>query len=478
MDRQWGILKKIFGWYGLLGCVFFMTLGTLYYKTHQLMAISEEMVGTSYRLSTLAKSMLEQLLAMEENEKKFLVLRNPQYKEYFASSLKEFEVRLSEALALLGGTGDALPLENVAHEFHSSRPAVLMAMDGEPTGTLWIPEETLNRWIQKVSLFKEMEERRTQIANRSLHQHGRTALRWGFIGIAVSLAACLLGAFSLARSIRRPLRELQRGIRALTRKGSAEPVKILSKDEFGELAFAFNEMLHRLDEEERLRTDFLSMLTHEIRNPLTTVRESIRLVEEETMGPVHASQKRFLNLALRELDRIGDLLGQLLQTSRLESQTLHMDPQVIGPGDLVDAAVHRAAPLGQAKGVIVHSSVADDLPNIIGDMDHLQRVLMNLVANAVKFSPSGATVHVRAEKDAEGRVVFSVRDQGPGIPKAEQPLVFRKYYRVSSFQDHFDGTGLGLHIAKHIVEAHGGKIWVESEPGQGSTFFFHLPVKG
>ena len=478
MDRQWGILKKIFGWYGLLGCVFFVTLGTVYYKTHQLMAISEETVGAGYRLSSLARIMIDQLLAMEENEKKFLVLRNPQYKDYFASSMKEFEARLSEALSILGGTGDALPLENVGQEFRASRPGVLMAMDGDPAGTLWIPEETLDRWIQKVSLFKEMEERRTELASRALHQHGRTALRWGFIGMVVSLVACLLGAFSLARSIRRPLKELQRGIRALTRKGSAEPVKILSKDEIGELAFAFNEMLHRLNEEERLRTDFLSMLTHEIRNPLTTVRESIGLVEGETMGPVSASQKRFLSLARRELDRVGELLEQLLQTSRLESQPLHLDPQVISPGELVAAAVHRTAPLGQAKSVTVQSSVADDLPNIIGDMDHLQRVLMNLVANAVKFSPSGATVHVRAEKDAEGRVVFSVRDQGPGIPKAEQPLVFRKYYRVSSLQDRFDGTGLGLHIAKHIVEAHGGKIWVESEPEQGSVFLFHLPVKG
>lgn len=478
MNRGWGILGQIFVWQALSAVVFFGTIALLYYNTHQLMKISEEIVTKSYRLLDAAKTMVDQLLAMEEKEKKFLVLRSPEYKESFILAMNHFETALRDALGLLEAHEEAVPLENLAREYADTKASTLQAMDQGNERNLWIPEDTLDRWGRWVSIFKEMEERRIVAASQELHRRGRITLRWGLVGIAVSLAVGIMAAFSFARAVRRPLRELQRGIRALTRKGSAEPVKILSKDEFGELAFAFNEMLHRLGEEERMRSDFLSMLTHEIRNPLTTVRETVGLVEGESMGPVTESQKRFLNLARRELDRMGTLLEQLLQSSRLESQPLQLDPQVIRPADLVAAAIQRTAPLCHAKGVAVHHAVENDLPDVIGDTDHLQRVLLNLLSNAIKFSPEGGIVHVQVEKNPEGRVIFSVRDHGPGIPKAEQPLVFGKYYRVSSLQDRFEGTGLGLHIAKHIVEAHGGKIWMESEPGKGSTFFFSVPGKG
>lgn len=477
MDRGWGILGKIFLWQALSAAVFFGTIAIFYYNTHQLMKISEEIVTKSYRLLGTAKVMVDQLLAMEEKEKKYLVLRSPEYKEAFTTAMNVFETSLRDALTLIGAHEEAVPLENLAREYADTKPTALEVMERGNEKSLWIPEDTLDRWGRWVSLFKEMEERRMVSASRELHRRGRMALRWGLVGIAVSLAMGLLAAFSFAHAVRRPLAELRRGIRALTRKGSAEPLKILSRDEFGELAFAFNEMLHRLGEEERMRSDFLSMLTHEIRNPLTTVRESIGLVEGESMGPVTESQKRFLNLARRELDRVGTLLEQLLQNSRLESQPLHLDPQVIRPADLVAATIQRTAPLCHTKGVAVHHAVENDLPNIIGDMDHLQRVLLNLLTNAIKFSPEGGTVRVQVGKDPEDRVVFSVRDHGPGVPKAEQPLVFGKYYRASTLQDRFHGTGLGLYIAKHIVEAHGGKIWMESEPGQGSTFFFSVPGK-
>ncbi len=478
MNRGWGILGKIFMWQALSAVVFFGTIGLLYSNTHQLMQISEQIVTKSYRLLDTAKIMVDRLLAMEEKEKKYLVLRKPEYKESFVSAMNEFETSLRDALTLLGAQREAVPLENLAREYAQTKSTALEAMDQDDVKDLWIPEDTLDRWGRWISIFKEMEERRIVTASQELHRRGRMALRWGLVGIAVSLGIGMIAAFSFAHAVRRPLRELRRGIRALSRQGSAEPVKILSEDEFGELAFAFNEMLHRLGEEERMRSDFLSMLTHEIKNPLTTVRESIGLVEGESMGPVTESQKRFLNLARRELDRIATLLEQLLRASRLESQPLQLDLQVIRPTDLVTATLQRTAPLCQAKGVAVEHAVENDLPHIVGDPDHLQRVLLNLVSNAIKFSGESDIVHVQVEKNTEGCVVFSVRDHGPGIPKAEQPLVFGKYYRVSTLRDRFEGTGLGLHIAKHIVEAHGGKIWMESEPGKGSTFFFSVPSKG
>ncbi len=478
MESNWGIMKKLFFWFGMLALIFYGTIAYFYVNTQKIMAVSNEIVNTSYKILDATETMVDNLLAMEENEKKYLVLKNATYKEYFQSALESFEKKLTETTTLLNGTKDAVPWEKLLREFRALKPDIQAAMGNPESDSLWIPEKVLDRWIQEITLLKHMEERHVQIGTRNLHQVGRSVLRWGLMGLALSLLAGALGAWHLARSMSRPLNELRRGIRALTHKGSTEPLRILSKDEFGELAFAFNEMIHRLKEEERMRSDFISMLSHEVRNPLTTIRESIRLIEEEAMGPVNDKQKRFLTIARKEADRIADLLKNLLQASRLEADHLEIHPTEIAPRDLVATVVQRLTPVAEAKGVHIQENVAD-VPCIIADMDHIQQVLLNLVANAIKFSPSGGNVSVEAQTNPENQCVrFSIRDEGPGIPESEQPLVFRKYYRASTFQNRIDGTGLGLHIAKHIVEAHGGRIWVSSKPGKGSAFCFELPCQG
>ncbi|WP_170920378.1 ATP-binding protein [Desulfacinum hydrothermale] len=471
-------MRKLFVWYAALGLIFYGTIAFFYMNTQHIMEISNQIVNTSYRVTDLADGIMDHLLTMEENEKKYLVLKNPQYQEYFTTALRDFRSKLAEAVTLLAGTKDAVPWEQLKREVDRLQPQIQARMANAEWEKLWIPEETLDRWIQRVVLFKQMEERQVEIATRSLHKRGRSALRWGLAGLGLSLLAGLVGVWQVARSMSRPLRELRRGIRSVTRKGSTEPIRILSKDEFGELAFAFNEMIHRLREEERMRSDFISMLSHEVRNPLTTVRESVRLLEEEVMGPVTDRQKRFLTIARKEVDRIANLLKDLLQASRLENQRLEINPVEIHPRDLVETTLHRLSPAAEAKGVRMRSEVGVT-PPCIGDMEHLQKVLMNLVSNAIKFSPSGSEVTVQVHQDeASAHVIFAVQDEGPGIPESELSLVFRKYYRASTLKDRIDGTGLGLHIAKHIVEAHGGSIWAESKPQQGSRFCFQLPCKG
>jgi signal transduction histidine kinase len=236
-------------------------------------------------------------------------------------------------------------------------------------------------------------------------------------------------------------------------------------------------MADRLRKEERMRSDFISMLSHEIRTPLTSIRESVNLIADEVFGSINERQKRFLQIAGAEIERITELLNHLLQVSRMESGMLRIHPRPLNPTLLVTTSLHRLTPAAEAKDVKISTLLHPDLPLVMGDPDHLQQVLLNLLGNAIKFSPEGSEISVKATPDELAQSVkFSVSDNGPGIPVEEQALVFQKYYRASGIKDHVDGVGLGLSISKLIVEAHGGGVWVESQFGMGTTFGFTVPV--
>ncbi len=478
MQTRFGIIRKLFLWYAVLIAVFYGTISVYYLNIQKILTLSDDIVNKNYRISSSAKAMIDSLISMEENEKRYSILKNPEYREYFQSSRQEFEDRLAEILQLLTGTKEVVPWEELFRSYAAQRQQMSLTFSaGEIPEDLWIPERMIDGWIQRISTVLATNEREVELAMRDLHEKGNLARRWGMVGVAVSLLCGVLGMMFLARSMSRPLRELRRGIRNLARDGSSEPIRILSEDEFGELAFAFNEMLNRLKEEERMRADFISMLSHEIRNPLTTIRESVSLIEEGTMGTVNDKQRRFLGIARQEAERISGLLKDLLQLSKLEAGHPAVNPRELRPAGLVERCVQRFAPAAEAKSIGIRMDIQPDLPTLIGDPELLEQVLLNLIANAVKFSPPGSEVVVAANCDS-GReeVVFAVTDDGPGIPKSEQPFVFQKYYRASSFRHKIDGTGLGLHIAKHIVESHGGTVWLESREGSGSTFGFTLPL--
>jgi signal transduction histidine kinase len=200
-------------------------------------------------------------------------------------------------------------------------------------------------------------------------------------------------------------------------------------------------------------------------------------VAEEVTGSVNPRQRRLLEIASREVKRLTDLLNHFMQIARLEAGVVNIQPLATDASTLVGVSLHRLAPMAEAKRIKIQTQVPEGLPPVMGDPEHLQRVLINLIENSIKFSPSGGEVIVRVEPLDGGRSLrFSFSDRGPGIPKDEQPLIFHKYYRASTIRNQVEGLGLGLSLSKYIVEAHGGTIWLESQVGQGSTFSFNLPV--
>ena len=478
MDPSYGITGKLLIWFFAVVTIFYGTILLLYLNFQQVVRISEQIVSKNYAISDNSKKMLENLLSMEENEKKYRLLRKNDYLDFFVRSREDFELSLSKILLLKTQGLTLSPQWQTVHDAYQQFASYNshQTADGTENDSPWIPEQVINDWIERISAARLENQMEVEEATRELNRRGRSSIQNALIGLGVSSLVGLAGVVYLAYSMIRPLKELMRGIRSISKDRSSEPLHIRSKDELGELASAFNEMADRLRQEERLRSDFISMLSHEIRTPLTSIRESVNMVGEEVMGPITERQRKFLEIAGSEIGRICDLLNHLMQASRLEPGALKLHFEAVDSYALVAACLDSLKASAEAKQIELISEISPDTPDVLGDPQYLQQVFLNLVGNAIKFSDPDTRVCVRASRLNKNMYEFQVVDNGPGILEEDQAKLFNKFYRAPGVRDHLDGVGLGLSITKNIVEAHAGTIRVQSQVGLGSTFSFTLPV--
>jgi PAS domain S-box-containing protein len=232
-------------------------------------------------------------------------------------------------------------------------------------------------------------------------------------------------------------------------------------------------LYHAAEQATRARDEMLGVVAHDLRNPLNTVAMGASLLSE-LIPDTQGSLRRQAEIMRRAADRMNRLIQDLLDVKRIESGRLAVEPRPAAPGALVAEAVEMLRPLATAGSLALEAEVGEDAPQVLADPPRVQQVLSNLVGNAIKFTPAGGRVALRAEPLPDWEVRFVVADTGPGIPPEELPHVFGQFWQAR----HTDrrGIGLGLAIAKGIVEAHGGRIWVESQVGVGSNFYFTLPA--
>jgi signal transduction histidine kinase len=229
--------------------------------------------------------------------------------------------------------------------------------------------------------------------------------------------------------------------------------------------------LHRFDE---LKNDLVATVAHEFRTPLTSLHMAIHLCLEEAAGPLTERQADLLQAAREDCERLQRIVDELLDLARLQGGRLQMRRRPLGLRDAIAGALDAQRAVAAERQVVLAADVEPGLPEVMGDEDRLQLVFANLLTNAIRHSPPGATVTVCAAARAGG-VRVDVRDEGPGIDAEQREVIFDKFAQGG---DAPGGAGLGLSIAREIVAAHGGTIGVESEVGRGSTFWFTLPIAG
>jgi signal transduction histidine kinase len=232
----------------------------------------------------------------------------------------------------------------------------------------------------------------------------------------------------------------------------------------------------RLRELDQLKSDFLGNVSHELRTPLAAIKGFVDNLLDGVTGPLMDRQRHYLGRVRDNADRLSRMVSDLLDLTRIEAGKIELSPVVLDPAAVVAEAAESLRPVARLRGVPVVLERPAWLP-VWADPDKVQQILTNLISNALKFSPAGEAVTVAVGSEPGGLVRFEVRDRGPGIPVEERERVFDKFHQVGRVAgERPPGSGLGLTIARHLVELHGGRIWVEDNPGGGSVFVAVLPA--
>jgi len=344
-------------------------------------------------------------------------------------------------------------------------------MVGQKVGRTWSePSATIVRGSTPLgAIYINPTGRARSAVDQAYLDSVNTTLLWA--GLAGGLAAVLL-TLVLSRRILAPVEALTSAVRQMTKGNLSQRVQVRSKDEIGELAQAFNTMADELARLEQLRRNLVADVAHELRTPLSNVRGYLEALRDGVMEPTTAT----LDLLHSEAMLLSHLVDDLQELALAEAGQLSLNLQVVDLGQLATRAVETVQPRAQAKGITLRLDVLEDLPPVRIDSQRIDQVLGNLLSNALTHTPSGGEITVTAT--AKGTAVeISVSDTGEGISPEHSPHVFERFYRVDKSRSRAaGGTGLGLAIAKQLVEAHGGRIGVESEAGQGTRFTFTVPI--
>jgi two-component system phosphate regulon sensor histidine kinase PhoR len=231
-----------------------------------------------------------------------------------------------------------------------------------------------------------------------------------------------------------------------------------------------------------MRRDFISNLSHELRTPLASLRAVVETLQDGALADPPAAE-RFLRRAENEVNTMTQMVEELTELSQIESGQVRLRLVPVAVDRLIDVPLERLRSQAEHAGAQLSVEIAAGTPWVLADEERVQQVVTNLLHNAIKFTPPGGRIRLIAGQSEaagqEGQVLFEVQDSGIGIAKADLPRVFERFYKSDRARTRGQGgTGLGLAIARHIVEAHGGRIWVKSKIGKGSSFYFTMPAAG
>jgi two-component system, NtrC family, sensor kinase len=399
-----------------------------------------------------------------------------------------YPIRLLQQATAFGSVAplpNKLELPQVQQALRSREPV------GSATGENLRHNKVLSAWATVPSArWKVFVEQPESAAFAPLRgKIWRTALLIGaFVLAAVALSILL------ARRLVRPIKRMQVAAEAIGAGASDERIELDRKDELGALAGAFNAMAEHvqdlieglerkvaertkaLEKASQHKSDFLANMSHELRTPLNAIVGFSQVLKQKLFGEVNDKQEEYLDDILSSADHLLELINDILDLSKVEAGQVELEMGLFSLREALERGVVMVRERASKNGVSLELTLDPNVDLVEGDERRIRQVVFNLLSNAVKFTPEGGRVDISAARQ-DGEVLVAVRDTGPGIASADQARIFEEFQQADSGNgERPEGTGLGLALSRSLVELHGGRIWVESEPGKGSTFTFTLPA--
>jgi signal transduction histidine kinase len=346
---------------------------------------------------------------------------------------------------------------------------------------------------QAEALANDLRQEATELANGTteelddliaLNARSFESSRDLFIGVAIAaLVLALVLGFVLSWSVIGPIQGINSRLAAIASGDFSGHVDVVNRDELGALAAnvnAMNDELRRvyteLEAASRHKSEFLASMSHELRTPLNAIIGFSQVLREQMFGPVNEKQAEYLDDIVSSGNYLLALINDVLDLSKVEAGQVELEMQPFSVREALERGVVMVRERATEDGVDIALASDLDVDVVEGDERRIKQVIFNLLSNAVKFTPPGGEVDVSAAR-VNGEVRISVADTGPGVAVEDQERIFEEFQQTEAGLEQREGTGLGLALSKRFVELHGGRIWLESEPGRGSTFVFTLPVR-
>jgi two-component system sensor histidine kinase GlrK len=457
--------------------------GYTIFQLEQFGNVTNSILYIDNRITDYEKKITDSLLSQIRYERKYVITKDESLYDQFLSAKEDFIKYLDEAIQLSDTPQKRDLLEQIrdGHTYYQSlfdreveylRAGRRYRQDRYKQDKQGAIEEIMEG-LKKLRADSRLE---TYDKIKQLGDAGSRTSRLAVVMIAAALFWGIAAALIATRGITKPLHKVMNKTKEISDGVFEGDLKLSSPPEIGELARAFNSMCDKLNEIDKMKSDFFSSMSHELRTPLTSIKEGTNLLLEGIGGEISEKQKRLLTIISEESNRLIDLVNSLLDLSKIEAGMMPFNFAVMDMKPLINKAASETEPLAAAKNIDLKMNISQDLPIIKMDDERILQVLRNLIGNAIKFTPSSGNVTISAQTDGGG-IKVSVADTGPGIPKESLTTVFDKFEQTAiEGYSRIEGTGLGLAIVKHIIVAHGGRLWAESELGRGSIFIFVLPV--
>lgn len=421
-------------------------------------------------------------LFQRRSAEKYLLLQTPVFLDQFTQGSKEFSAIL-DALALEVKTPEEKALVNEIRTLYSRYADGLEASGTQLENWKQQHADMSERILLALQNLIRLSESQAEADRKAVGPEPfftPQLLGW-FFAIALGLILVLL--YVNARHISQPLKQLSHEMQRVSLGKFRRSLHPQGPSEIAEVIRSFNHMTERLADLDEKQGDFLAQISHELRTPLTAIQEGASLLLEEVPGALNTPQREIVQVVRNNGERLFRHLTAIVDLSRMEAKKMEY---TFLPTDLlilVRRSVESVGLVAQKKHQRITVHAPSPLPIFYVDEDRIQQVLDNLLGNAIKFTPERGDVHVSVamqyDADSGDRwAEIRVRDSGIGVPPEEAERIFLKFYQGSlGRRQSRGGSGLGLTISRHIVEAHGGRIWVESQPDEGATFIFTLPLR-